>query len=262
MRVDKPVIAAAELRPLLAALERAVAAGIVERRSEENPSLLASFRGRPDGPLSPKWNVKVYAYNAKKGGHSLVCVDAHELQRIVDGDLDGFVAPALPVLRLDDAGWGFPLCGVMVGVTDEREVQTAVVPVEYFRHDTPVAYAKGAYKGAYTERGVALVRAFGGTPATHRIEICTGFLNQPVRAALRELGFDTRVVEIRGLLQDELERRFGAYVQGELGVDLYYDPKELRKSEIPRRYRQCLEFGLRNRPELLKTGWDSLAAYR
>ena len=46
-----------------------------------------------------------------------------------DGMCDAFIAPDLQVLRIDDAGWGFPLCGVVVGVCDEQNVKTAVVPV-------------------------------------------------------------------------------------------------------------------------------------
>lgn len=258
MDVRRPVLPRDVARQVLTALRDAAARGLVEAREENNDALLAAFRGTADGPVSPKWNVKIYQYNAKKGGHSVVCVDRDVLQRIVDGDWAAFVPPSLPVLRVDDAGWGFPLCGVMVGVSDEREVRVATVPIEYFRREGPNAYHTKRYLAAYTERATEVIRGFGATPETHRIEICTGFVNQPLRDALRGLGFDVRVVEITGLLQDELEQRFRAHVREVLGEDLYYDPKEIPKAEIPRRYRACVEFGRRTRPDQLKTGWESL----
>jgi hypothetical protein len=257
--VDRPVLPRPAAQALLAVLRDAVARGLLEHRPEDNPSLLGAWRGAAGGPISPKWNVKVYAYNAKKGGHSVVCVDRLVLRQLAAGDLPAIEAPpALPLLRIDDAGWGFPLCGVMVGVSDEREVRTAVVPVEYFRAEGPNRYATKRYLDVYAARALEVVRGFGATPETHRLEICTGYVNQPLREALRRLGFDVRVVEIRGLLQDVLEERFGAWVHEELGADLYYDPKAVAKAEIPRRYRACVEFGRRQRPDQLKTGWGGL----
>jgi len=258
--VDRPVLPRAAASALVAVLRAATARGLLERRPEDNDSLLGAWRGAEGGPISPKWNVKVYAYNAKKGGHSVVCVDRLVLRQLVADDFATLEPPALPLLRIDDAGWGFPLCGVMVGVSDEREVRTAVVPIEYFRADGPNAYATKRYLQAYAERAIEVVRGFGATPETHRIEICTGYVNQPLREALRRLGFDVRVVEIRGLLQDVLEERFRTYVREELDADLYYDPKAIPKPEIPRRYRACVDFGRRRRPDQLKTGWGGLGA--
>lgn len=256
--VDRPVLDRGTVKLLQQALQEAAARGLLERREEDNDTLLVSYRGSPAGPVSPKWNVKVYRYNAKKGGHSVVCVDREVLRRVAAGDWGAFAPPALPLLRVDDAGWGFPLCGVMVGVTDEREVRTALVPVEYFRREGPNAYGTRRYLAVYAERAIEVIRGFGATPETHRVEICTGFVNQPLREALRRQGFHVEVVEIKGLLQDELEERFRAHVHEELGADLYYDPKAIPKAEIPRRYRACVEFGRRQRPDQLKTGWGSL----
>ncbi len=245
---------------LLAALQTAAASGLLEERSENNASLLASWRGTPDGPISPKWNVKVYAYNARNRGHSVVCVDRHVLRQLLTDAPELLTVPPLPLLSIDDAGWGFPLCGVMVGVSDEREVRTAVVPVEYFRADGPNAFCTKRYLSVYATRAIELVASFGATPATHRLHICSGYVNQPLREELRRLGFDVRVVEIRGLLQDRLEEYFRAYVHEQLEADLYYDPKAIPKGDIPRRYHACVAFGRRWRPELLKTGWGRLGA--
>jgi hypothetical protein len=151
------------------------------------------------------------------------------LDRLICKDYGSFVPPALPVIRIDDAGWGFPLCGVMVGVSDEKNVCTAVVPVEYFRHDTRNAFHTKRYLKEYARLALELLNQLGVSADTHRIEICSGFVNQPVREELRRQGYDVRVVEIKGLLQERLENLYKAYVLNEIGRDIYYDPKDMEK---------------------------------
>ncbi len=260
MGVDtsKAVFTTGEVEFIIAQLDQAAARGLLARRAEANPYLLASYMGVEGHGISPKWNVKVYTFSPKKRGHSIVCVDRLVLGQIVQGNLDCFTPPALPVLRIDDAGWGFPLCGVMVGVSDEVTVETATVPVEYFRDDGPNRFETKRYLKKYAELAVRLLERFGATPQTQRIEICSGYVNQPLRERLRQMGYDARVVEIRGLLQERLEALYRAYVLAETGADIYYDPKALPQKEIPHRYRESLAFGLRSCPHLVKTGWQAL----
>ena len=239
-------------------LNQASESGFVTSKSENNPYLLASFVGVEGKGITPKWNVKIYAYNKKKKGHSLVCVDKHVLGVLLEGDYDSFVPPDLQVLRIDDAGWGFPLCGVMVGVSDEQKVETAIVPVEYFRDDTENHFHTKRYLKKYSDLAIQILEHFGASPDTHRIEICTGYVNQPLREKLRKLGYDVRVVEIKGMLQNELEGLYKAHILEEIGSDIYYDPKDMKKSEIPSRYRECLEYGKRHCPHQIKTGWNAI----
>ena len=262
MKIDltKSVFAKSEIEFIIDKLKQASAREFIRDKPEDNPSLIASYKGVEGKGISPKWNVKIYTHNKKKKGHSLVCVDKHVLGILLDEDYESFVPPDLQILRIDDAGWGFPLCGVMVGVSDEEIVQTAVVPIKYFRDDTEYSFQTKEYLQRYTELATQLLDQFGASPKTHRIEICTGFVNQPLRDRLREFGYDVRVVEIKGLLQDELEDQYRAYVFEEVGSDIYYDPKKMDKSEISRRYRDCLEYGKINCPQLLKTGWDALSS--
>ena len=70
-----------------------------------------------------------------------------------------------------------------------------------------------------------------------------------------------RVVEVKGLLQDELEKQYKEYVTREVEKDLYFDPKEIGKSSIPRKYGACVAFGRKHCPELLKNAWKALAGY-
>jgi hypothetical protein len=260
MRIDftQKVFTKAETELIVAKLEQAVERGLIIRRFENNPYLLASFCGVEGKGISHKWNAKIYEYSVKKRGHSVVCVDAQVLRRLVEEDYASFVPPDLKVLRIDDAGWGFPLCGVMVGVSDEKEVRTAVVPVEYFRHGTQNHFGTKRYLKKYSDLAVQLLEEFRASPETHRIEICTGYVNQPLREQLRGRGYDVRVTEIKGLLQVELEERYREYVIEEVGADIYYDPKDMKKSEIPQSYRNSLRYGERNCPEQIKTGWDAI----
>lgn len=257
MDLSRAVFTQADTTVICQRLAEAAARGLIVPRTEANPYLLVSYQGVGQD-ISAKWNVKVYTYSPKKGGHSIVCVDKQVLAPIVAGNWAAFTPPELPVLRIDDAGWGFPLCGVMVGVSDEQRIAVAVVPVEYFRADGPTAYATKLYLRRYAELGEQLLANFGATPQRHRIEICSGFVNQPLRERLRAAGYDARVVEIRGLLQAELEERFRAYAQEQVGADLYYDPKPLQPAEIARRYNEIVAYGRQHCPALLKTGWRAL----
>ena len=258
----KKVFTKAEIAFIIDKLERACEKGLLTPRTENNPYLLASFRGIEPAGISHKWNVKIYTYNLRKQGHSVVCVDTHVLIKLVQQDYASFTPPPLPVLRIDDAGWGFPLCGVMVGVTDETAVRTAVVPVAYFRHDTRDHFGTKKYLKKYSDLAIEILGTFGASPETHRIEICSGYINQPLKNRLRGRGYDVRVVEIRGLLQAELEARYRVHVMETVGADIYYDPKDMQESDIPRRYRHSLRYGQRHCPEQIKTGWEAIIGTR
>lgn len=256
------IFSSREIDFIIAQLENAYKNGYLNRRYEDNCFLLASYRGVEAKGISPKWNVKIYTYNSRKGGHSIVCVDQLVLNQLIEANYAFFIPPALPVLRIDDAGWGFPLGGVMVGITDEQQVETAIVPVEYFRKDTRNRFQTKAYLIKYTDLAIELLKGFNASPATHRIEICSGHVNQPLREKLRKFGYDVRVVEIKGLLQAELENIFKKYIHKVIGADIYYDPKEMEKSDLPRKYRECVKYGRKHCPEQLKTGWEALSGKR
>jgi len=260
MRIDftKSVFTTEETEFILEKLRQASEEGFLISKEENNQYLLAAYAGVEGKGITPKWNVKIYAYNKKKRGHSLACVDEHILAKLVEGDYESFIPPDLQVLRIDDAGWGFPLCGVAVGVSNEQEVQTGIVPVEYFRDDVDNHFQTKRYLKEYTDLAIQLLDHFDAKPDTHRIEICTGYVNQPLRDELRGLGYDVRVEEIKGMLQDKLEEVYREYVIEEVGSDVYYDPKEMNKSEIPRMYDESLKYGREHCPHKIKAGWNAI----
>jgi len=259
INITKTVFTTIEIDFVVGRLKQASERGLVTSRSENNPYLLVSFAGVEEKGITPKWNVKIYNYSNKKKGHSLVCVDKHVLDRLLKEDYDSFIPSALQILRIDDAGWGFPLCGVMVGISNDQEVHAAIVPVEYFRDSTENHFRTKRYLKRYADLAIQLLGQFGATPDTHRIEICTGYVNLKLREKLRQLGYDVRVAEIKGMLQDKLEKLYKAYVLETVGSDIYYDPKDMNKAEIPRRYRKCLEYGERYCPHQIKTGWNAIS---
>jgi hypothetical protein len=259
MKIDlsKNIFSSKEIKHISIMLSDAHKRGYLQKRKENNAYLAASYAGVEEKGITPKWNIKIYTYSFKKKGHSIVCVDKLILKQILEQDYDSFTPPDLKLLSIDDAGWGFPMCGVMVGVSDEQKVKTATVPVEYFRNDTRNHFKTKKYLKEYTRLALHLVEEFGAAPETHRIEICTGYINQPLREKLRKLKYHVRVVEIKGMLQATLENIYKKYVIDTIGADIYYDPKEIKKEDIPKMYYESVRYGKKNCPDQLKNGWEA-----
>lgn len=223
-------------------------AGHITPRTEKNQYLKLSYKGT-DGLVSSKWNVKIYTTG------SIVCNDGKLLQDILN---DKLKAPdkQLTVLQIDDAGVGFPLLGVMIGVSDGKTIETDTVDVKYFQKGL---FENKEYLKIFRDKGINIVyNIFMASPKTHRIEICSGFINSVLKNTLRDQGFDVRVTEIKGMLQDDLERLFKNYVKSTLKHDFAYDPKGMTKKGIADHYYRTVNWGKQHAPHLLKTGWKNL----
>ena len=223
--------------------------GHLVTRTERNAYLKISYKGTGN-LISDKWNIKIYTSGA------LVCNDKDVLEKIRNGSLAA-PDPSFKVLQIDDAGIGFPLLGVLIGVSDGKEVRTRAVPVEYFQ--SPL-YDKKSYLGVYAKKGMEILDLIGADPKTHRIEICSGDINKNLKEWLRRKGYDVRITEIKGLLQDSLEHLYGDYIKNTLGKDLAYDPKELNGKNLGIRYYQVVNWAKANAPQYLKNGWKALRA--
>lgn len=258
VNINKDTYSPEEVTFILGKLHKAIDLGLVNERFENSPYLLFSVEGVSSNGISIKWNAKIYKYSKNRRGHSIVCVDRKILQDLVNENYSNIISlPNLPVLSIDDAGWGCPLCGVMVGVSDGKEVKTKVVPVKYFQDK----FKTKEYLKVYTAFAIDLISDFNGSPTSHRIEICTGYINQRLREQLRDIGYHVKVVDIQGLLQDRLEELFKAYVFAETDFSVY-DPKRLSKGAIAASYNACLDYGKQNCPEKMKTGWKSMKEER
>ncbi len=187
------------------------------RRDERGPHVVLSVYG--DGArASPRWTARVY--RNKAGRLTLVTTDYPTLEQLLAGK-----APEREkVIRVDDAGWGFPLGGAMIGVEEGGHIQTGLIGVEYFQGHL---FKSHAYLDEAARVTSTLVQAAGGSPRDTLVEICTGYVNSRSKEALRAAGYEVKVTEITGRLQHELEHRFKEYVES-LGYRAYFDPKEAR----------------------------------
>ncbi len=226
-------------------LERIRRLGLPAVKSS-SPYVVLSVRG--DGVrASPRWNARVYRDNG--GRLKLVTADLKTLRDLLEGRL-----PAIKkrTVSVDDAGWGFPLGGVMIGATDGGKVETGLVPVEYFQGEK---FKRHEYLGYAAMVTLDLLKRFRARPEDTLVEICTGYVNVGSKEALRGAGYEVRVVEVKGLLQDELEKRFAWYVRA-LGYPWYVDPKETHDPKKP--FEDVVKW-IEERPEermgLAKTGW-------
>jgi len=229
------------------ALEKFASTGLIIQRTENNAYLKISYKGTGT-TISEKWNIKIYTSG------KIVTTDQKTLEDIIS---DNFKTPdkTLKVIQIDDAGFGFPLCGVMIGVYDGSKIITDTVSARFFQGQ---AYTKREYLKEYTTKGLKIIHDLRIFPDTHHIEICSGFINQPLRDSLRDLGFDVVITDIQGPLQDQLENLYKQHVRDVTGQDLAYDPKLLAERNIAKSYYAAVAWGRKNAPHLLKSGWKSL----
>jgi hypothetical protein len=214
---------------------------------------LISKRG--DGALLPdSWTVKVY--RNKRGHYSVVCNDFPTLGKLLDGTLQAeFEAVKhLKVVEIDDAGWGFPIGGAFVGAVCDGRLETNLIEPRWF---TEMGGFTKAYLDEYARRGLDLIERFQASPETHRICICTGYINVGLKDALRAKGFHVTVGKIVGPLQDGLEDAFRAYIKS-LGYNGYADPKELTPKKRAAFYTNAVAWGKEFAPHLLKTMFRGL----
>ncbi len=221
---------------------------LIRIRTENNKSLKISYKGCSD-LFSSKWNIKIY------NSGTVVCTDLVPLRKYAVGKFK-LPDPSLKLIKCDDSGWGFPLCGILIGLEFNRKIYVGEIGVEYFKSPS---FEKKEYLKKYSDEGIKILnKKIGANPKTHRIEICTGYVNGTLRDDLRELGYDVRTVEITGLLQNKLEIYYKMYIKKKTGVDLAYDPKEVTKKQLVFEYHKALEWGQKYAPHLLKSGWQSM----
>jgi hypothetical protein len=214
---------------------------------DKNPYVVLSVRG--DGKRAPeKWNARVY--KDKSGRLKLVTVDLRTLQDMLEGRVP---AARRRVISVDDAGWGFPLGGVLIGASDGKRVETGLVPVEYFQGERFEQHEYLDYAAGIT---LELLGRFDARPDDTLVEICTGYVNVGSKEALRKAGYQVKVTEITGLLQDGLEKRFAEYAKG-LGYSGYLDPKVTHDPKKPfKGVMKWIEEKPLERMKFAKTGWN------
>lgn len=92
-------------------------------------------------------------------------------------------------------------------------------------------------------------------------KVCTGYVNTGIVRELRERGFRMETCAIGEPLQSALETSHMNYIRENTRADIYYDPKELDKSEIPKKFGEVVKWIEKNNAwSLAKTGWNYFKA--
>lgn len=231
---------------------------IIDARMLESIERLGLPRGRGAGPyvvlsvrgddvrVSSKWAARVYR-NAK-GQLKLVTTDYRTLEQLLSGQ-----APSREkIIKVDDAGWGFPIGGVMIGAERDGRIETGIVDVRFFQGEL---FRVRAYLEEAARVTLELVQRLGGRADDTLVEICTGYVNSKSKEALRQAGYEVRVTEITGHLQHGLERRFREYAES-LGYREYFDPKVARDPSSA--FKKVIGWIMEDpgrRLKIAKTGW-------
>ena len=165
------------------------------------------------------------------------------------------VDKSITALLIDDAGWGFPLLGVVFGIHNLQTNETSFVevPVQYFQ---PAMFISQAYLAESGRRVVDFLAHDLFVPAACKVDICPGFVNNGIAEALSKAGYAVNRKAIGEPLQSRLENAYAKYVYEKTGKNLYYDPKGMSKSEIARRFFKVINWvKASNRFDIAKTGW-------
>jgi hypothetical protein len=228
-----------------AKLQEYVGKGLLITKIVNNPYIRIMYQGS-GGLIPSNWNVQIFTSG------KIHTNDALTLDRALDGTID-LIDTSKILIQCDDAGVGFPLCGAMIGIYDGKDLITDIVDIKFFQEPN---FKQKLYLTEYARLGRKILKKLGATPHTHRIEICIGNINTFLKNILRDQGYDVRVSEIKGPLQDKLEEHFRLYIKNTVGVDLAYDPKKTARKDLGKRYYTAVNWAKKNGPQYLKNGWN------
>jgi hypothetical protein len=154
------------------------------------------------------------------------------------------------VIWIDDAGWEDLILGVVIGAIKppDRRYFERRIPVSSFQ---PPNFENKKYLDDTVKIADEIVEVMRPDMETN-FKVCSGYILSSICIHLRERGFKVEEVEIRGELQEKVERGYIRWCK-EMGV-----PAESLKDK--RRFWTFLEWvaerpGLREK--LVKTGWKS-----
>jgi len=153
-------------------------------------------------------------------------------------------------ILIDDAGWGDLLLGVVIGALKppDRRYMERRIPTSSFQSPN---FENKKYLDDAVKIADEVVEVMQPDVETS-FKICSGYVLSSIRRHLRERGFKVEEVEIRGELQEMVERSYVRWCV-EVGV-----PEE--RMQDKKRFWTLLEW-VAERPDqrerLVKTGWAS-----
>jgi len=228
--------------------------------NENNQWLVLHVKG--DGVKAPQsWNAKVYTNSACN--MKVVTTDMAVLSALLAESSQGILPEQGRVISIDDSGWGFPLGGTLVGLHDslDNSIHIGEVPVKYYQ--SPY-FERKDYLNIAAQQVVRLLgelqhpNADIFDPRTVKVlfRVCTGYVNTGIVRELRERGFKVETCAIGEPLQSALEAAHMNYIREKTNADIYYDPKELDKSEIPKKFGEAVRWIEKNNAwSMAKIGW-------
>jgi hypothetical protein len=178
------------------------------------------FKGRGKAPLSPKFNVVMYRNG--KGHFKVVTTDEHTLVRLVNGQ--GWSDGRTYRVDIDDAGIGCPIGGVLIGAYDHlgKRFLSQEIPVFEFQGSL---FETRHYLEVARDLSIGILDGLGYPPGETVVYLCTGYIHNLTKEALREAGYEVQVTEIGPPLQDLLENALKVTLLQEYGFSGFYDPK-------------------------------------
>jgi len=153
-------------------------------------------------------------------------------------------------ILVDDAGWGDLLLGVVIGALKppDRRYMERRIPTSSFQSPN---FENKKYLDDAVKIADEIVEVMQPDVETS-FKVCSGYVLSSIRRHLRERGFKVEEVEIRGELQEMVERSYVRWCV-EVGV-----PEE--RMQDKKRFWTLLEW-VAERPDqregLVKTGWAS-----
>jgi isopentenyl phosphate kinase len=154
-------------------------------------------------------------------------------------------------IQIDDAGWGDPVGGVLIGVfrIETREYVVKEIEVTHFQDPN---FARKTFLGRGLELVLVALRCLK-VSKNEPIQVCRGAVLDGVRDGLKDKGFEVIPTKIEGQLQELVEANFVTSLE-RLGIQGI--PRVSGKERFFRQL-EWIQEDLKVREQFAKTGWKN-----
>ena len=157
------------------------------------------------------------------------------------------------IIEIDDAGWGCPIGGVIIGGLKNSRFSYRVIPLEIFReHDLRKNELPKAVLAAVKD----LLKDLKYNPEEDLIHICRGSIFSSTRAWLTEMNYNWEPWKIVSKLQDLVEGAMDLHLIS-LGVPRMLLKRLLNYIHYSLRLYQWVILDKKNREKIVKTDFPA-----
>ncbi len=154
-------------------------------------------------------------------------------------------------IQIDDAGWGDPVGGVLIGLfrIETREYVVKEIEVTHFQDPN---FAGKTFLGRGLElvlEGLSCLKVSKNEP----IQVCRGAVLDGVRDGLKDKGFEVIPTKIEGQLQELVEANFVTSLER---IGIQGIPRVSGKERFFRQL-EWIQEDLKHREQFAKTGWKN-----